>query len=262
MKPPHKNRIQAAVTILSELTKQLDSIDRAKAVSVLKSMYESRKIQPIRGKSQPPDLYDKEMATLYVIGKYGLKLDQDYPELFSKIFYIEEALEEALNDIMSSNLEVAREKLKKISSSGVVDSNTIARLLRLPLTKLMFGFLGEDEFKNILHKVLEAFPEEEKTVRNYARFFIAFKLAEAIYKGEVKTREEKEALKKAIAIRIGFPKSTPSDDYIAAIAKQVFNVNEKTLEKILGSKKTTSEGQEREEKREFIQDDSNTPLGE
>jgi len=72
MKPPHKNRIQAAVTILSELTKQLDSIDRAKAVSVLKSMYESRKIQPIRGKSQPPDLYDKEMATLYVIGKYGL----------------------------------------------------------------------------------------------------------------------------------------------------------------------------------------------
>ena len=237
MKTPHKARIQVAVALLSEFTRQLNQLDRAKAVDLLRKSYEARKINPIRGKTQPPDLYDKEMATLYVIGKYGLKLDLEYPELVEKIFYIEKNLEEALDDIVQNKFQEAREKLKRLSPTGVIDSNTIARLLRIPLTRLMLGFISEEEFKSVMQKVLEAIPEEEKTLRNYARFFVAYKLAEAIYKGEVKTREEKEALKKALAIRIGFPKSTPSDEYTAAIATQVFNIDEKTLEKILGIRK-------------------------
>lgn len=241
MKTPHRNRIQVAVSLLGEFTKSVEEIDRVKAVEILKKTYQAKKIQPIRGKAEPPDLYDKELATLYVIGKYGLRLDHDYPELFEKVFYLESNLEEVIDKVLESRHQEAREKLKSISPSGVVNSNMIARLLRIPLTKLFLGFISEEDFKIILHRVLEAFPEEEKSVSNYARFFVALKLSEAIQKGEVKTREEKEALKKALAIRIGFPKSTPSDDYVRAVAKSVFNVNEKLLDKVLGPRKNSGE---------------------
>ncbi|MEM1596117.1 MAG: DUF2192 domain-containing protein [Desulfurococcaceae archaeon] len=242
MKTPHRNRIQVAVSLLGEFTKFVEEIDRVKAVEILKKTYQEKKLQPIRGKAEPPDLYDKEMATLYVIGKYGLKLDHDYPELFEKVFYLESNLEEVVNKILESRYQEAREKLRNLSPSGVIDSNMIARLLRIPLTKLFLGFISEEDFKNILHKVQEAFPEEEKSVSNYARFFVALKLSEAIQKGEIKTREEKEALKKALAIRIGFPRSTPSDDYVRAVAKSVFNVSDKLLNRILGTRKNSTEG--------------------
>ncbi|MEM4005526.1 MAG: DUF2192 domain-containing protein, partial [Desulfurococcaceae archaeon] len=66
MKTPHRNRIQVAVSLLGEFTKFVEEIDRVKAVEILKKTYQEKKLQPIRGKAEPPDLYDKEMATLYV----------------------------------------------------------------------------------------------------------------------------------------------------------------------------------------------------
>ena len=235
MKPPHKKRIQVVVMILEEYIRNLDKIDRLSAVKILKDTYTKENIQPIRGKALSADIFDKEMTTIYVIGKHGLKLDLDYPELFKKVFYIEEALEEIITDIIDGKDDVAREKLKKLSPSGTIESNIIARLLRIPLTKLILGFISEDDFKNILHRVKTVFHEEEKTVGNYARFFTGIVLSELIYKGSVKTREEKEALKKALAIRIGFPKAVPSDEYIRVIAKNVYGVSDKLLDKILSS---------------------------
>lgn len=256
MKAPHKKRVQIAVALLSDLIKQIDELDRAKAVDILKNTYQLRKLEPIRGKSQPPDIYDKEMTTLYVIGKLGLSLHLEYPDLFEKVFFIEETLDSAIEDIMNNNVNEAREKIKKVSSSGVIDSNTIARLLRVPLTKYILGFMTEDGFREILHKVLVTFPEEEKTVRNYARFFIGFKLAESIYKGEIKTRGEKEAYKKALAIRLGFPKSTPGDEYVKAIAESVFNINVKKLSRILRSEPKLHGGKDVEESKKNSTDDS------
>lgn len=235
MRSPHRKRIQVAVSLLGELVKAADRIKRGDAVEILKKAYQSEKIQPIRGKAVPEDIYDKEMATLYVVGKHGLKLDQEYPELFDNIFYIEGILERALHSILEDRFEVAREELAKMSPSGTIESNTVARLLRLPLTMLLLGFLSEEDFKNILHKILKVSPEEEKTVRNYAKFFIGLLLTEAIYRGEVRNRDEKEAFKKALAIRINFLKSTPSDEYVRAIAKSVYDLNDKVLEKILGN---------------------------
>ncbi|ADV65092.1 DUF2192 domain-containing protein [Desulfurococcus mucosus] len=233
MKQPHKKRIQVAVSILSEATKKLDELDRSKLVDYLRRTYEKTGLSPIRGKALPPDIYDKELTTLYVIGKYGLGLLDDYPAMFSKIFYIEERLEEALNLLLQGKVDEARERIKSVSPSGVIDGNMIARLLRIPLTKLVLGFMSEDDFTRILHVVFKAFPEEEKTVRSYVRFFIGFKLAEAIYRGEIRSREYKEALKRALAIRVGFPKTTPGDDYVKAIAEAVFNIPEEELSKVL-----------------------------
>ncbi|MEM0059782.1 MAG: DUF2192 domain-containing protein [Desulfurococcaceae archaeon] len=41
-------------------------------------------------------------------------------------------------------------------------------------------------------------------------------------------------------MRTGFPKSTPSDDYVRAIAKSVFNINDKLLDRVLSSRKDAS----------------------
>lgn len=237
MKLPYKKRIQVAVELLSELAKQVDTISRSQAVELLRTSYQQFKIKPIKGKSTPPDIYDKELATLYVVGKYGLKLDAEMPELFDKVFYIEKALEEAVNHVLSGKYEEARELLKKVSSTGVVDSNIVARMLRIPLVKYILGFETEEYFGKVLKKTLEAFPEEEKTVKNYAKFYVSLKLAEMIYRGEIKTREEKEAYKKALAIRIGFPTSTPSDEYVRVVAKDVFAISDSMLNKVIAEQR-------------------------
>lgn len=250
MKQPHRRRIQVAVSILSEVAKKLDEFDRSRLVSYLRQAYERAKLSPIRGKSLPPDIYDKELATLYVIGKHGLGLFNDYPSMFAKIFYVEENLESAIDLILQNRIDEAREKIKSVSPSGVVDSNMIARLLRIPLTKLILGFISEEEFTRILHAVRQAFPEEEKTIRSYAKFFIGFKLAEAIYKGEIRSREYKEAYKRALAIRIGFPKTTPSDEYVKAIAEAVFDLSEEELSKVLKIEKKPESSKEESEEQE------------
>lgn len=245
---PYKRRIQVAVNILSELTKRSKEMTRSSAIELLRKTYEKQGLQPIRGKALPPDIYDKELATIYVVGKYGLNLHEEYPDLFERIFYLEEAYEKAIDYILKSDYETARKILKENSVSGVIDSNTIARMLRIPLTKLILGFLKEEEFAKILNKTMDAFPEEESTVHKYVKFFVAFKLAEMIYRGEVKSKEYKEALKKALAIRIGFPKATPSDDYVKSIAESVFELKEEDLENVLRKTEVSSKtsGEEKE----------------
>uniref|UniRef100_A0A7C2FNB6 DUF2192 domain-containing protein n=1 Tax=Thermosphaera aggregans TaxID=54254 RepID=A0A7C2FNB6_9CREN len=230
---PYKRRIQIAVSILSELTKKTGELSRPHVVEILRKTYEKQGLQPIRGKALPQDIYDKEMATIYVVGKHGLNLHEEYPELFEKIFYLEESYEKAVESVLKGDFETARNILKEVSSTGVIDSNTVARMLRIPLTKLVLGFSKEEEFANILRKTIEAFPEEEATVLKYVKFYVAFKLAEMIFRGEVKSREYKEALKKALAIRIGFPRATPSDDYVKAIAESVFELKEQDLKDVL-----------------------------
>jgi hypothetical protein len=250
VKSPYRKRIQVAVKVLSELTKRLEEIDRPAAVEILRKTYTEYKLQPIRGIATPPDIFDKEMATLYVISKYGLKLNEEHPELHAKIFYLEETLESAINNILNGEFHEAREKIKSISPTGVIDSNTVARLLRIPLIKLILGFISEGDFQVILHKVREAIPEEEKTVTNYVKFYISLKLAEAIFRGEIKSREVKEAYKKAIAIRLGFPRATPSDNYVFEVARAVFNMSEKKMVSVLNLEKSKTIIQPRGERLE------------
>jgi hypothetical protein len=241
---PYKKRIQIAVTILSDILRRGDEISREKAVEILQKQYRKYGITPLKGKATPTDIYDKELASLYIVGKYGLGLHEEYPGLFKKIFYLEETYEEIIDKILSGEYESARNMLKGTSASGVIDGNSVARLLRIPFTKLVMGFISEEEFSKILHKAMEAFPEEQRTVENYVRFYVGYKVAEAIYRGEARNRAYKEALKRSIALRLGFPTSTPSDEYIAAIAREVFGVPDRILGKVLKLEKEKEEAKE------------------
>jgi len=229
---PYRRRIKILVEVLNTIIHEED-LSRKEVADILRRAYEKHKIKPLKGKATPPDLYDKELSSLYVIGRYGLGLDDEYPDLFNKLFYLEEGFERVIELLKKDKYEEARELLKPLSSSGVVDSNTIARMLRVPFTKLLFGFTDEEEFATILHRVGRAFPEEERTVKNYVKFYIAFKIAEEISKGLIRSKGFKEAMKKALALRLGFPRVMPSDEYIALIAREVFGVPSSVLGKIL-----------------------------
>ncbi|ABN70436.1 conserved hypothetical protein [Staphylothermus marinus F1] len=244
---PYRKRIQILVNLLGEIIKKQNKLTRRDVADLLRKTYEKNKIKPLKGKATPPDLYDKELASLYVIGKYGLGIDNEYPELFDKIFYLEKGFEEAIDKILAGQYSEARAILKKTSSAAVIDSNTVARMLRTAFTRLLLGFLDEEAFAKILKKTLEAIPEEERTVRNYVRFYIAYKVAEGIYRGEIRNKIFKEAFKRAMALRLGFPRTIPSDEYVAIISKEVFNIPDKILSRILSinrkDKDNTSENQ-------------------
>ena len=228
----NKGRIEAAMEALS-LILQRGVSDREEAVRILSEVYKRHAVQPIRGKAWPPDIWDKEMATLYVLAKYAFMLDQENPELFEKLFNYEETLEEAARIAREKPIEEAR-RLILFLLGGEASDNTVARLLRVESTKVLLGFGSEDEFIDLLHRLAKILPEQERTVRKYTRYYIAARLAQAIAAGIVRSRIAKEAFKQALAAKIGLEKIMPDDEYVEYIAATVFGVPKRRLARILG----------------------------
>jgi hypothetical protein len=226
-----RQRIDAAMEALSRLLRDNVS-DREKAVRLLEDVYKGKAVQPLRGKAWPEDIWDKEMATLYVIAKYALALDEENPDFFHKVFNYEETLEETANIVRERPAEEAR-KLALFMLGGNIDDNTVARLLRVTTTAVVMGFKGENELIELLRKLGKVFPEQEHTVRKYARYFIALRVAQAIAAGLIRSRIDKEAFKQALAAKIGLEKIMPDDEYIAFIASTVFEVPRRRLQRIL-----------------------------
>lgn len=211
------------------------SLDRGDVIRILRDVYERESIKPLKGASNPADLYDKELTSLYVVGKYGMGLDEQYPELFDKIFRDEVKFESVVEVIHRESPERAAEKVKAIL--GDVSDNMLARILRLEMTKTFFGFTQREGFASLVKVLAKAFPDRVKTLENYARFYIAFRVAEAIAKGEVRDRIGKEALKHATALELGLPdkRRLPDDKYISMIAEEVFGVPRRSLAEILSN---------------------------
>ncbi|MEB3765382.1 MAG: DUF2192 domain-containing protein [Desulfurococcales archaeon] len=215
------------------LWEQDRSIDRAKVIEILKREYKKERLSPLRGASLPEDIFDKEMASLYIVGKYGMGLEDQYPDLFDAIFYPEIKYDQIIEIVMSSTPEEAREKIMALLGS-IPDDNTIARILRLRFTQVYYGFADEESLKNLAKSLAKVFPEKEKIISKYVRFYIAFKVASAIYRGEVKDRLTKEAMKQGTALIFSdFHGSIPDDKYIRKIASEVFRVNKRVLDHVL-----------------------------
>jgi hypothetical protein len=217
--------------------------DRDGAREALERLYRERALQPIRGKAWPEDLWDKELATVYILAKYilGVKVS----ESFRKIFYMEETLEEAVELLTSDKEDEEVKRWVLFLLGGAVDSNTIARLLRIQATKVVFGLSDDDTMARLLRRLATIFPEEQNSVRKYARYYIALRTAQMIALHKVRNRIEKEAFKQALAARIELPKVLPDDDYIKYIALNVFNVPKKVVEKVFAKENLTKRGKPR-----------------
>ncbi|MCE4604509.1 MAG: DUF2192 domain-containing protein [Aeropyrum sp.] len=232
-----KRRISILMDVWERILKEWDSdgkLSREKVIQLLKEAYSRERIKPLKGAANPPDLYEKELASLYVVGKYGMGLDAEYPELFDTIFHSEVRFEEAIKTLLTEDPKTARMKVQTLLG-GSVDENTIARMLRLKLAEIYFGFADKDSLKVLLKRLSEAFPEFEQLASKYARFYIAFSIANEIQKGEVRDRLTKEATKQALALEFSWlgRKVLPDDSYIRVIAEDVFNLNSRLLDSIL-----------------------------
>ncbi len=227
-----RRRIEAAIEALSTImTKRVK--DRREAVKIVEEIYRKHAVQPIRGKAWPPDIWDKELATLYAVAKYALSLESEDEELFRRLFSVEETLEEVANVILSERSDEEKRKLVGFLLGGDLESNTIARVFRVVATQVILGFRDEVELEDLIRKVAQLFPELSSTARKYARYYIALRVAEAIAEGKIRSRIEKEALKQALAARIGLEKILPDDEYIDYIARNVFGVSSRRLKNIL-----------------------------
>ncbi len=239
----NRARIDAAMEALSTILRS-GVRRREEAVKILSEVYQRHAVQPIRGKAWPPDIWDKEMATLYVLAKYAFMLNEENPDLFSKIFAYEETLEDAARLALEKPPEEAR-RLILFMLGGNIDDNTVARLLRIEATKVLLGFGDEDEFIELLRRLIKILPEQEKTIRKYTRYFIAIRLAQAIAAGIVRSRISKEAYKQALAAKIGLEKTMPDDNYVEYIAATVFSVPKKRLIHILGKERGRKQHREK-----------------
>jgi len=203
--------------------------------------YSRRKIEPLRGKARPPDLFEKELSSLYFIGRYGLGLFEEYPEIFNGPLDYELKIDNIAKQLKEQGLE----KLSLRNILGDIKKEQLIKVLRVPFTGVILGFLSEEVFTKFLKKILTEYPEYEQTIRNYKKFYIAFRVAEAIAKGEIRNKLMKEALKRAIAVRVEAAKNLPSDKYIYTIAFEVFKVSSKILKKVLSIQESGKKEQNR-----------------
>ncbi len=224
----YRDRIETAVELVGEAINE--DWDREKLKVELVKKYKERGIEPLKGLATPPDLIDKELATVYAVAKYGLGLEEEV-----KALDYEKKLEKAAELILEKGRDARDEVLALL---GEMNGNVLSRIFRVVFTPVVLGFRKEEDLIKLLHRAAEAFPEQEVTVRKYAKFYIAFRVAEAIASGNVRNKIEKEALKQSLSIRLGIPKVNPDDNYIASIAVSVFKVNPKKLERVLKMKST------------------------
>ncbi len=230
-----RKRIRVLVDTWSEI--MLNGIDdRGKAIELLKKMYSDAGIDPIRGASTPPDLFDKEMISLYVIGKWGLGIDQDVPrEQMEKLFGLEMAIERFIEKLLSLDdpTRICEEEREFCES---LDDGKVARVLRFAFTKMYFGFGSEEEFRRVLKALYQALPKFEDTIRRFTKFFIAYKVGEMIAKGSVRNKMEMSLAKNALALELSIPKAVPSNKYIVEVAKHYFSIPERIRREVESGK--------------------------
>lgn len=230
-----RKRIRVLVDTWSEIMLN-DVRDRERAVELLKKLYSEAGIDPIRGASTPPDLFDKEMISLYIIGKWGLGIDQEVPrEQLEKLFPLEIAIDRFVEKILSSDdpSKICEEEKEFCQS---LDDSKVARILRFAFTKMYFGFGTEEEFRRVLKALYQALPSFEETIRRFTKFFIAYKIGEMIARGAIKTKMEMSLAKNTLALELSIPKAVPSNKYILEVAKHYFQIPERIRREVEGGK--------------------------
>lgn len=217
----HRKRVSTCINIWSELLNN-EIKDRGEAVKLLKYYYESNNVEPLRGKTKI-DIFDKEMITLYVVGKYGLGLDpKEYKDVYEKIFYKELKFEEAYYRILKGENSV--QVLMELFNTA--DENTVFRVIRLSFTAVILGFDSEENLINLLNKIADEMPHLRHRINGFIKFYIAFKVAEKVVSGEIKNRIEKEALKHSLCVKFNAIKNAPPDTLIKEIAINVLKGEE------------------------------------
>lgn len=224
VKEIYKERIKVLTDIWSKILEN-PTLSREDVLNILRQSYEEKNIKPLRG-FKAEELYEKELISLYVVGKDGLGFFNDYKEIFERILNPELTYDNALTLILEGKPVEAYEMLDK-------DKGNLAKSLRVSFTEVIFSFKPEDHlFKALRNLYYTEIDEIKHTAVSFSRFYTAFKLAEGIAEKSIRDKMSLEAMKRVIAINIGIKYPLPKTEYISLIAEEVFNVNTKILKKI------------------------------
>lgn len=239
MRRVHAKRIEACIDLVSKALKG-EVKNRGEAVKELEKLYRALKIEPIRGWAKI-NLFDKEMCTVYVVAKYGLGLDvNEYRDFYERILGVELSAERAADRIKAGEGVSAI-----VEELGSVDENIVFRIARLEATAVLLGFKPEDGLALLLERLSELFPELNHKIAGFKKFYIAFKVAQGIAEGSIRTRFEKEALKHALCLKFRAEKAAPSDEFVREVAVNVLKLQERYVANAvsLGSSEKEAEKQ-------------------
>lgn len=236
MQKLHRKRIEAAITVWSNiLNSKIEN--RREAAKLLEELYRRERIEPIRGKTKIR-IFDKELATVYLVGRYGLGLEEDeWAKAMSAIFDVEHKAEKAIKLILEGNNP--RDVISEIF--GKPSEDMIFRVLRLLTTAVLLDFRAEEDLHRLLKRLEDSFPEYRKKFEGFKKFYIAFRMAEQIAAGNVRNRLEKEALKHALCLKFDALKSAPPDSLVREIATQVLEAREFEVNDVLKTEKIEAE---------------------
>ena len=228
MQSLHRKRIEIAIKLWSKILQGTYS-SRSELVKDLESEYKRAKLEPIRGKSRR-NAYDKELTVVYLVGRYGLGLEpREYPKVYRRLFELELKCEEALGRILGGEdpNTVMRDVFDRVTE------DLVFRVIRLAYVSVLLEFSSENCLIKLLSAFEKAMPSLHDRFRRFKKFFVAFRIAEAIVAREVRNRLEKEALKHALCLKFGAEKSAPPDEEIRLIATEVLGMPEYIVNDVL-----------------------------
>ncbi|MEM4971563.1 MAG: DUF2192 domain-containing protein [Sulfolobales archaeon] len=228
-----RKRLKILVDVWGEIiTRSSEKLTREEVIEMLRRRYEKDGVEPVRGAANPSDIYERDLIALYLVGVEGLGIASELPKHVLDIFEQERRYVEAVEMILKGDNNGLRDKLIQLFGSPL-DSSIISKIFRVELLRYYYGFKDRDDMPRIIEALSKAFPEEEKTSKRLSKFYIAVKVAEAIIKGEVRDWATKEALKQAMAVKLGSPRALPDDNYISKIIQTVFGIKASKYNKIL-----------------------------
>ncbi|MFN3804069.1 MAG: DUF2192 domain-containing protein [Pyrobaculum sp.] len=230
----HRDRVEAALSLL-ELVLSGAVTSRSGLVAELQRTYAERGIEPLRGLSRE-GLYDKEIATVYLVGVYGVGVLT--PGELDHLFYIENKAEEVLQvvrevaEVLPPHLrEVVAKKTEELKGRSPEDK--IFRVLRVAFTGVILGYFPEMALVKAIRTYEGTYPEYSERLVNYAAFYSAYRIAEDIALGRIKTPEDLKIQKYSYCLRLGFQKCKPSDRLITEVATSIYRVSRGTLARLL-----------------------------
>ncbi len=229
----HKDRIEAALTLLERvLTGAVTS--RSALVAELQALYREKGIEPFRGLSRE-GVYDKEIATVYLVGVYGAAVLS--PSEYDNIFYIENKAVEAI-EIIKSVTEVVSPDVKEMlmkkteEIKGKSTEEKVFRVLRVVFTGAILGYYPEILMVKSIKTYEMVYPNLSERLVNYAAFYSAYKIAEEIALGKIRNPDDLKIQKYTYCLKLGFQKCKPSDKLIAEVAGSIYKVNKTLLAKL------------------------------
>ncbi len=232
----YKERIQVAVDLWDRILRgQIKT--RAQLEEQLYVEYKRRGIEPFRGFSKVR-IYDKEIATVFVVGKYGLGLDNDLVESTKHIFTVEYRCDKAYAILKERGFNVdedvktvVRELLDR-GELGVDLEDRAFRFMRYVFTGTILQLFPEEDFVLSYRAAQGIFPELRDILIRYIKFYVAFKIAEGIVLGKITSPAERKIYKYAYCVKLNVPRCAPSDKLIREVTLRVYKAPRNTINRL------------------------------